>query len=505
MKDAMKPDAMIRLMIVMQAAVAAASLTVEIVAGRMLAPYVGMSVYTWTSVIAVVLAGFSAGHWLGGRIAEKPADRALAITGWSMLGAALTTAAAVFLLRWGSGPVMGVFDSSIAVIVILTTLAFFLPSFFAGIPAPVMAEIGAKVDPSKSGRTLGAMFASSAFGAILGTLAAGFVMIAWFGSTLSLAIVTVVYLVLALIFFRMAKVAALSPAVLLSMALPLAVAGLAVTRADPCDTESRYFCIRVIDVAASPESPVNLMVLDHLAHGITARDAAQVMFTDHGAMMDHLGRAHFEGREARVFVIGGGSFTIPRSWSFLDPRPDMVVSEIDPEVTRVASEDFWFDPATAEVTAADARVALARRSDQFDVILGDAFTDIAIPVHLVTAEFFGMVRDRMTPDGVYLMNVIDHAGHYRALGAIFRTLETVFPVVEVWTEARPYEEGERMIFIVRGAEAPTEFSAFEALSPSLRRYGRMSAKFLERLREEDDLILTDDFAPIERLIQWKES
>ena len=40
----------------------AASLTVEIVAGRMLAPYVGMSLYTWTSVIAVVLAGFSAGH-----------------------------------------------------------------------------------------------------------------------------------------------------------------------------------------------------------------------------------------------------------------------------------------------------------------------------------------------------------------------------------------------------------------------------------------------------------
>ncbi|WP_323036780.1 fused MFS/spermidine synthase [Pararhodobacter sp.] len=46
------------LLVAVQATVAAASLVVEIVAGRLLAPYVGMSLYTWTSVIAVVLAGF---------------------------------------------------------------------------------------------------------------------------------------------------------------------------------------------------------------------------------------------------------------------------------------------------------------------------------------------------------------------------------------------------------------------------------------------------------------
>src|SRR3546814_1525513 len=51
------------LLALMQGSVAAASLVVEIVAGRMLAPYLGMSLYTWTAVIAVVLAGFSLGHW----------------------------------------------------------------------------------------------------------------------------------------------------------------------------------------------------------------------------------------------------------------------------------------------------------------------------------------------------------------------------------------------------------------------------------------------------------
>ncbi len=68
------------LLAAVQTVVAAASLVVEIVAGRMLAPYLGMSLYTWTSVIAVVLAGFSAGHWLGGRLAEQSHRKAGLLT-----------------------------------------------------------------------------------------------------------------------------------------------------------------------------------------------------------------------------------------------------------------------------------------------------------------------------------------------------------------------------------------------------------------------------------------
>jgi hypothetical protein len=62
----------------------------------------------------------------------------------------------------------------------LTALAFFLPSFFAGVPAPVLAQI-AVTTQDRSGPALGAMFASGAVGAIAGTLLAGFVFISWLG------------------------------------------------------------------------------------------------------------------------------------------------------------------------------------------------------------------------------------------------------------------------------------------------------------------------------------
>ena len=52
----------------------AGGLVLEIVAGRLLAPYVGMSLYTWTAIIAVVLAGLSLGHWIGGVLAAPDVD-----------------------------------------------------------------------------------------------------------------------------------------------------------------------------------------------------------------------------------------------------------------------------------------------------------------------------------------------------------------------------------------------------------------------------------------------
>src|SRR5215210_4060155 len=49
----------------------ACALVIELIAGRILAPYIGVSLYTWTSIIGVVLAGISLGNYVGGRIADR--------------------------------------------------------------------------------------------------------------------------------------------------------------------------------------------------------------------------------------------------------------------------------------------------------------------------------------------------------------------------------------------------------------------------------------------------
>jgi len=365
------------LLVLLQGAVSAASLVVEIVAGRMLAPYVGMSLYTWTSVIAVVLAGFSVGHWIGGIIAERAPGRALLATGWALAAAALTTAGAVFLLRWGAALVL---------------------------PATI--------------------------GAIAGTLLAGFLFIAWLGSIGTLAAVTLAYALATLILFGLGRRAGEVPALALmtgALIAPLALAATALAAPSPCSVESRYFCLRSLDVSSDPQAPQRLMVLDHLAHGISARDAPEVMHTDHAALLEVIARLRMGAQPFGAFFIGGGTYSIPRAWDARAPRPEMTVAEIDPAVTEMAIADFWFDPDGVEILHEDARRALAGRADRYDVIIGDAFTDIAVPQHLITREFFELAASRLAPGGVYLMNVIDHAGSLAALAAILATAESARP------------------------------------------------------------------------------
>ncbi|MCM2562206.1 fused MFS/spermidine synthase [Lutimaribacter sp. EGI FJ00015] len=490
-------------LVIVQAIVSAASLVVEIVAGRMLAPFVGMSLYTWTSIIAVVLAGFSAGHWAGGRMAEMDSPRALRWTGWAMLGAALTTAGALFALRWGAAAILPMTENAIVAIVALSTAAFFLPSFFAGIPAPVLAQISVNATPDRSGRALGAMFAAGAIGAIAGTLLAGFVFVSWLGSTGTLVAVTAVYLASAAALLTWAGRAGAPRGFMLAFGTGLAavaLAGTALAQPSPCTRESDYFCIRTVDMSADPTRPVNMMVLDHLVHGMAARDVPEVMFYESAALLDRLTLMRMGDDTFSAFLIGGGTFSVPRKWALLDPAPDVTVAEIDPAVTEVAMLDFWFDPTTARVLTQDARHALRNSDRRFDVVLGDAFTDIAVPEHLVTKEFFQLVRDRLTPDGVYLMNVIDHADNLRALASVTATLEQVFPVVEIWTEARSPQPGQRLVFTLVAGNAPSPVEMVDGRNPDPTRFGQLTARFREGLQARAPVILTDDYAPVDRLI-----
>ncbi|MFZ1814254.1 MAG: fused MFS/spermidine synthase [Rhizobiaceae bacterium] len=491
------------LLVALQAIVSACSLVVEIVAGRILAPYLGMSLYTWTSIIAVVLAGFSAGHWAGGLIAERERAGALRLTAWSMAGAALSTALCVPLLRMSAGGIIEKLDNPLAAIVVVSSAVFFLPSFFAGIPAPVLSQVAVMANPGRSGRALGAMFAAGAFGAIAGTLLSGFVFIAYLGTVLTLAAVAFAYGGAAGVLFWLAGRSSrlTSVSALVGGLIVFLTAGYAARLPQPCDHESQYFCIRVIDVSQDAGTPARLMVLDHLGHGLAVRDDAQRMATPHTFMLKKIAEARMEGADHSAFFIGGGSYTLPRAWTAGPAKVLMTVAEIDPQVTQVAMSDFWYDPRATRIVHSDARMVLARESNRYDVIIGDAFTDIAVPAHLITREFFELVRERLTPDGVYLMNVIDHYNRLKALGAITRTLQDVFPSVEVWTERKRPDGDGRTVFVVVAGLQPSPVETIDGPPPEDYRIGRIPQRAVEALvRKTGTLVLRDDFAPIDRLM-----
>lgn len=488
------------LLTLLQASISGASLVVEIVAGRMIAPYVGMSLYTWTSVIAVVLAGFSVGHWWGGRIAALEKGRALRLTGWTMVGAALTTGGAAVVLREVAGPVLATWANPLSAITILTALVFFLPSLFAGVPAPVLAVV-AMQGRDQPERALGAMFAAGAVGAIGGTLLAGFLFISWLGSAATLVVITAIYVISALLLFGLGGTAGLKqPNTIASLCAAVGLGAATLLLPATCDRESQYYCIRTVSLSDDPANPVRLMVIDHLAHGISGSQNPQEMYTEHAAMLDALARMRMPTDDFTSFHIGGGSYSVPRAWADRGIG-GITVAEIDPAVTAQAIADFWFVPETARIIHQDARRTLAEDVRQYDVVIGDAFTDIAVPAHLVTREFFQLVSDRLSPRGVFAMNILDNTDRLDALASIIVTLRSVFPSVEVWTEARPPVRGERRIFVILASATDSPVSEISARSPEPRRFAVLEDRFIDGfVKRINAQVLTDNYAPIDRLM-----
>lgn len=485
----------------------AGGLVLEIVAGRLVAPYVGMSLYTWTAIIAVVLAGFSMGNWIGGRLAGPDCD---ATRGAQRVALALAFAAAaclgcLLLLRWFAQPLLSSGLPILVAIVLLATLLFLLPSLLVGIVSPILTKLAVDGAPDP-GRAIGRMYALGALGSIVGTLAAGYFFISWIGSTGTVIAVAASYAFLALVFARSARVAGTVAAALAILSVGLTFAGArSGAFSSPCHIESDYYCIRVDDFERVSDRPSRVLALDHLAHGINDRDDPRYLHSSYLHFLAEFTRRRFAPAEAfEAFVIGGGALTLPRAWVAERPAARILVAEIDPAVTRAAADYLWATPHPAvEMIHGDGRVALQSipPAPRFDIVFSDVYDDMSMPAHLVTREFNREVRARLKPGGVYAVNVIEGGERPAFLYSLVRTLQQDFPAVEVWVDASDAWRLARITSVVIAADAASPFDRLTATRPPARAWTRRPAEELEaRISAAGVPILTDDFAPVDRLL-----
>ncbi|MGI9576912.1 MAG: fused MFS/spermidine synthase, partial [Microthrixaceae bacterium] len=146
----------------------AAVLVLEIIAGRLMAPYVGVSLETFTGIIGTALAGIAAGAALGGHLADSRDPRHL-IGPFVVAGGTFTWVAlpVVDLLgpQLGSGPIA---------VVLMTTAAFGVPIVLLSAVAPMVAKIRLE-SLDETGTVVGNLSASGTLGALAGTFLTGFV------------------------------------------------------------------------------------------------------------------------------------------------------------------------------------------------------------------------------------------------------------------------------------------------------------------------------------------
>ena len=111
--------------------------------------------------------------------------------------------------------------------------------------------------------------------------------------------------------------------------------------------------------------------------------------------------------------------------------------EIDPEVVEIAHQHFGLEEDAARVFVMDGRRFLREHTDPYDLIVLDAFGSSAIPFHLVSREAMALMADRLTPQGVLVMNVEAVGWKDPIIAAIAKTLHTSFENVAALPTAEP--------------------------------------------------------------------
>src|SRR5215475_2315693 len=164
------------------------TLVIELIAGRIMAPYIGVSLYTWTSIIGIVLAGMSAGNFFGGYVADRYASRRT--LGLIFIAGCIATLAILVVTSAIEGRTFGL--SFLPRIVLSIALIFFVPSFVLGMVSPMVVKL-ALGSLERSGHTVGTIYAASTVGSIVGTFVTGFWLISWLGTR------TIVWIVAALL------------------------------------------------------------------------------------------------------------------------------------------------------------------------------------------------------------------------------------------------------------------------------------------------------------------
>jgi MFS family permease len=385
----------------------------------MLAPYVGITLQTYTAIIGTVLAGISVGAWGGGFVADRVNPR-LVLGPLVLAGGALSILIVPIIRALGRASIGDVRSTT----VFLTIAAFFLPSMVLSAVTPTVVKLELH-DLSRTGRVVGTFSAIGTLGALVGTFVTGFILVA------ELPTRTVIYslggLLVALgigLWLWLSRRWTAITVVLLAVT----ATGVALTASahDPCDIESAYACLYVEQSLADPNG--RILWENNLVHSfVDLTDPTRLKFEYTKDFADVTKAAWPQGVALDSLQIGGGGFTMPNYLAAVRPGSRSTVLELDPAAVLIARQKLGLRSSPQlQIKTGDARTTIRGvPAHSFDLVIGDAFTDLTVPWQLTTREFVSDIDHTLRPKGVYMMNVVD-AGSLRFLRSEIATLRERF-------------------------------------------------------------------------------
>lgn len=505
-------------------------MAIEMSASRLVAPFFGTSLLVWTNIIGLIMASLAVGYYVGGKLADQRPESSLL---YKIIGIA---GIFILIIPFIANPVMskaseysvGLFLGSLLGVLLL----FVIPFVLLGMVSPFIIKLCAS-EVDTIGNIAGSIYSLSTVGSILGTYLPALLLIPLLGTRQTILVFAAVLIMTASIgtFGTGRRGASLVFLLLLSIpvaVLPSEVRSFSRTGWKRCyEGESLYNYIQVQEaqVAKTDGSGTfrtrRYLVLNegYAIHSIY--DPKSRYFPFVANVWDYMGGALLplvikSGEPTDVCIVGLAAGTVSKQMIFLygkQTRLSIDGVEIDPEIITVGRDFFDMNEPALNAVAGDGRVFLSKTRKKYSLIITDAYRQPYIPFHLTTREYFELVRDRLKDDGVMGINVGAISEDSKLFQSLISTIGSVFPNVDYLpasTDGAAFKN-----YIVVASMSPLKWERVE-YAKNMSLYEPLVTKplwpemlsLISKVRKvrksfEDvnaDLVLTDDKAPVEFLI-----
>lgn len=456
----------------------ACCLMLEIVGTRLISPFYGSSIYTWSALITTAMVALAFGYAWGGRLGDR--DPHLLVFARILLAAGLTTAVIPALrepvLR-ASAP-LGVKLGALAAAALLAGPALAL----LGALGPIATRLTA-TGAADAGRRSGDAWAVSTLGSVAGAALTGFVLVPrWPCSAILWAAAAVLIALgawgswLSARRLPLGQLAACAACVILALRAEDAPHPSVSRR-----IESLYGRIEVLDIGAQRCLLVNGTAQSamELSSGLSESEYARAIEWVL-ALRPHARRG---------LVLGLGAGLLSKALERAGLTVDAV--EIDPAIVQTARDFFGYNPK-GRIFINDARATLETERELWDLMILDAFGSESPPGHLFTVEAFARMRESMTPGGVLAVNLVSAlgAGEDAPWRSTYKTLSSTFPSVRAFVASEPADGLANIVFFA--STGPLDSV------PAPARLSRELTASRDELRTFPTM--TDDHAPLDSLL-----
>ena len=487
----------------------------EMLGSRYLNPYFGSGIYTWAALISTVLGALTAGYFLGGFLADRTVSATVlgTIVGLASLYLLVLPSFAEAILRFVSDVVdnvrLGSLYSALAIM--------FVPVALLGVYSPFAIRLVLRTT-QHSGTVSGVVYGVSTAGSIVGTLGTTFFLIPLIGTRAITLLLGAAGLGCGVCLVGLDRIC-LQRSATKSMTGFLAFAVLVLLACNDAwsaglfDESVRARMLNQGDGRiAHIESEYNDIYVNK--HGpllsLTTRVRNELNFhsivdlADPDALPVPYTRIMpvallYPQTIRRILMVGLGAGSISTYLGRAMPDVQIDVVELDPGVIAAGRKYFGLQETdNVHFIESDGRVYLNRNNDLYDLILLDAYRELGVPFHLLTREFYTLVKNRLAPGGVMATNI---TGNTKLYLSTLATLRAVFPLVEVYPDWRDAGGAQSIIVAGPAADPGTEALMQRAVALQEQRHFRYPLSDLVGGRATDQSadggeVLTDDFAPV---------